>query len=176
MRTSLGLRGAKVNLPSCSTPRHGLGIVLATVACMENFEANQKIVRRFYEAFNQKDEKIIDEVISSDYIDFGHKPPGRGPSGAKDDFRKFLGGFEDAHFEIDELVGSGDRVVARWTCKGTHTGDFVGIPATRKQVTVGGISMYRLRDGKIVETRNSPDILGLLVQLGVVSLGGKKAA
>jgi len=142
---------------------------------MENSKDNQQVVRRFFDAFNLKDEKIMDEVISSDYFDYGHQPPGRGPSGAKDDYREFVGGFKDARFEIDDLIVADDRVVARWTCSGTHTGDFIGIPATGKKVTVLGISMYRLRDGKIVETRNSADVLGMLVQLGAVSLPGMKA-
>jgi steroid delta-isomerase-like uncharacterized protein len=151
------------------------GLAIATVIGMENFKDNQQIVRRFFDAFNLKDEKIIDEVISNDYVDYGHQPPGRGPSGAKDDYREFVGGFDDARFEIDDLVISGDQAVARWTCSGTHTGDFIGIPATRKKVSIQGISMYRIRDGKIVETRNVADVFGLLVQVGAVSLGGMKA-
>jgi len=142
---------------------------------MENSKDNQRVVRRYYDAYNLKDEKIFDEVISNDYIDYGHQPPGRGLSGAMDDYREFTGGFKDARFNIDDLVVAGDRVVARWTCTGTHTGDFIGIPATGKKMSVLGISMYRLRDGKIVETRNSADVFGMLVQLGVVSPPGMKA-
>jgi steroid delta-isomerase-like uncharacterized protein len=135
---------------------------------MDKSKTNLTVVRRFYDAYNNKDEKILDEVIASDYVDHGHQPPGRGVEGAKNDQREFTAAFQDARFDIDEMIAADDRVVVRWTAHGTHTGPFAGIPPTQKKITVGGISMYRLRDGKLTETRNQADLFGMLSQLGVI--------
>jgi predicted ester cyclase len=142
---------------------------------MENLKSNVEIVKRLYEAFNKKNEKIIDEIIANDYVDYGHQPPGRGPQGAKDDFKGFSSAF-DAQFNLDEIIPIEDRVFVRWSGEGTNTGTFLGAPATNKKVKFQGMSIYRLRDGKIIETRNAVDFLSPLVQLGLVSLPGQKAA
>jgi steroid delta-isomerase-like uncharacterized protein len=134
---------------------------------MENSQTNANVVKRFYDAFNQKNEMILDEVIAADYIDYGHQPPGRGVQGAKDDFRGLVGAFQDARFDIDDIIVTDDRVVARWSAQGTHTGDFLGLPATHRTMTLQGISIYKVRDGKILETHNAADLLSVLVQLGV---------
>jgi predicted ester cyclase len=74
------------------------------------------------------------------------------------------------------MFGSDDRVVVRWTVHGTHTGPFAGLSPTQKKIAVRGISLYRLRDGKITETRNLPDLLALLTQLGAIERKQKAAA
>jgi len=141
---------------------------------MDKSQTNLNAVQRFYDAYNNKDAAILNEVIADDYVDYGHEPPGRGLQGAKSDHQEFGRAFEDARFEIDEMFGSDDRVVVRWTVRATHTGPFAGIPPTQKKITVRGISLYRLRDGKITETRNLPDLLALFKQLGTIEL--KKSA
>ena len=74
----------------------------------------------------------------------------------------------DARFDIDEMFGSDDRVAVRWTLQATHTGPFAGLPPTQKKATVRGISLYRLHNGKITETRNQADLLALFTQLGTI--------
>ena len=135
---------------------------------MEKSQANLNAVQRFYDAYNKKQEALLSEVIAGDYVDYGHEPPGRGLPGAKSDYQDFTRAFADARFDIDEIFGSDDRVTVRWTVHGTHTGPFAGIPPTQKKVTVRGFSLYRLRDGKLTETRNMPDLLALLTQLGTI--------
>jgi predicted ester cyclase len=66
------------------------------------------------------------------------------------------------------MIDADDRVVARWVLHATHTGPFAGVSPTQKKVAVRGWSLYRLRDGKITETRNQPDLLGLFTQLGAI--------
>jgi steroid delta-isomerase-like uncharacterized protein len=130
---------------------------------------NKAVVRRFFEeVFNQGREDAIDELVSPDYIDYGHNPPGRGPEGAKQDFRAAIAAFSDIHYTIDNLIAEGDKVVARWTGNFTHSGEFAGVPATGKWVTLAGISIYRLANGQLVETRNASDLLGLLQQLAAI--------
>ena len=135
---------------------------------MEESQTNLTAVQRFYDAYNKKQEAILSEVIADDYVDYGHEPPGRGVQGAKSDHQDIARAFADARFDIDEMFGSGDRVVVRWTLHATHTGPFAGIPPTQKKITVRGISLYRLLDGKITETRNLPDLLALFKQLGTI--------
>src|SRR5262252_5815324 len=135
---------------------------------MENSKTNLNVVQRFYDAYNQKRDAILNEVIADDYVDYGHQPPGRGVQGAKSDHQDIARAFEDARFDIDEMFGSDDRVVVRWTLHATHTGPFAGLSPTQKKIAVRGISLYKLRDGKIRETRNLADLLGMFTQLGAV--------
>ena len=135
---------------------------------MEKSKTNVNVVQRFYDAYNNKNEAILNEVIADDYVDYGHQPPGRGVQGAKSDHEDIARAFEDARFDIDEMFGSDDRVVVRWTLHATHTGPFAGLSPTQKKIVVRGISLYRLRDGKITETRNLADLLALFTQLGTI--------
>jgi len=68
------------------------------------------------------------------------------------------------------------RVVVRWNLHATHTGPFAGVSPTQKKIAVRGISLYRLRDGKITETRNLADLLALFTQLGMIEQKQKAAA
>jgi len=135
---------------------------------MEKSKTNLSVVRRFYDAYNKQDEKILDEVIADDYVDHGHQPQGQGIQGAKSDHREIAGAFQDARFDIDEMFAADDRVVVRWTLHATHTGPFAGLSPTQKKIAIHGISLYRLRDGKITETRNLADLLGMFTQLGAI--------
>jgi steroid delta-isomerase-like uncharacterized protein len=135
---------------------------------MEKSKTNLNVVQRFYDAYNNKREAILNEVIADDYVDYGHQPPGRGVQGARSDYQDIARGFEDARFDIDEMFGDDDRVVVRWTLHATNTGPFAGLTPTQKKIEVRGISLYRLRDGKITETRNLADLLALFTQLGTI--------
>jgi steroid delta-isomerase-like uncharacterized protein len=135
---------------------------------MEKSKTNVNVVQRFYDAYNNKNEAILNEVIADDYVDYGHQPPGRGVQGAKSDHKETARAFEDARFDIDEMFGSDDRVTVSWTLRATHTGPFAGVSPTQKKIEVRGISLYRLREGKITETRNLPDLLALFTQLGTI--------
>ena len=79
--------------------------------------------------------------------------------------------FPDLERTIEDLVADGDKVVARWSAKGTHTGDFQGIPPTGRVATSSGITIFRIADGRIVEEWSESDSLGLLQQLGAVPTG-----
>jgi len=93
---------------------------------MENSKTNLNVVQRFYDAYNNKREAILNEVIADNYVDYGHQPPGRGLQGARSDHQDIARAFEDARFDIDEMFGADDRVVVRWTLHATNTGPFCG--------------------------------------------------
>ena len=135
---------------------------------METSTTNLNVVQRFYDAYNKKQEAILNEVIADNYVDYGHQPPGRGVQGAKSDYQDIARGLGDARFDIDEMFGADNRVAVRWTLHATHTGPFAGVSPTNKKIEVHGISLYRLHDGRITETRNLADLFALFTQLGTI--------
>ena len=111
----------------------------------------------------------IDEYYAADVVNHGAPPdlpPGR--EGVKVQAGTFTSAFPDADTTIEDQVAEGDRVVIRWSSKGIHTGEFFGIPATGKQVTVTGIVIERIAGGKVAEIWAEFDQMGLMQQLGVV--------
>jgi len=81
--------------------------------------------------------------------------------------------FPDLHVSIEDVIGEGDRVVVRFTLRGTHQGELMGIAPTGKQVAMTGISIIRVANGKFLEEWANTDWLGLLQQLGVISAPGQ---
>jgi steroid delta-isomerase-like uncharacterized protein len=133
-------------------------------------EENKALVRRTYEeVLNKVHLDVVDELYASEYV---YTSPGspelRGPEGFKQLVRMLRAAFPDLRFTPEELIAEGESVVSRWTGRGTHQGEFKGIPPTGKQVTVTGIVIHRIADGKFVEDREELDALGLLQQLGAV--------
>ena len=134
-------------------------------------EENKQIVRRYQEIYNSNDLDALSEVVSEDLLTpkiMAGIPTGI--QGAKAAHRIMLAGFPDYQTLIDDLIAEDDKVVARMTMVGTHTGSFMGIPATGKHVSFTGISIARLANGKIVEHWGEEDGVSLLQQLGVLSL------
>jgi steroid delta-isomerase-like uncharacterized protein len=84
-----------------------------------------------------------------------------------------LTAFPDLHFTIEDMVAEGDKVVVRWIVRGTHRGTFQDIPPTGKAVTLTGISLFRVANGRGVEVWTDADYLGMLQQLGVVPALGQ---
>lgn len=136
-----------------------------------SIEENKKIVRRYQEIYNKNDLDALSEVLAEDLLTPkilpGMKP---GLEGAKQVHATTLIGMPDWHTEINELIAEGDKVVARITMTGTHTGDFWGIPATGKRVEFTGIYIVRIAEGKIVEHWGEEDGVSLLQQLGVLKM------
>src|SRR5258708_38594660 len=94
----------------------------------------------------------------------------------KEAFKQFLSmyltAFPDLHFTIEDIIAEGDTVVVRFTFRGTHQGDLMGIPPTGKQVVVTGIDIICAANGKVVEEWVNRDELSLLQQLGVIPTPG----
>ena len=88
--------------------------------------------------------------------------------GYKQFFAMTHSAFPDFHSTLEDMFAEGDKVVQRFTARGTHKGEFMGIPPTGKQVTITGIAIHRITGGKIVEDWVNMDMLGMMVQLGVV--------
>lgn len=134
-------------------------------------DANKQVIRALLEGADRNDISIIDEVVVEDYVDHNPPPfqgPATGAAGARDAFGAATKIFSDWRHEVLEQFTDGDYVISRIAGHGRHTGEFLGIPATDKDVTMEGIAIHRIVDGKIVEHWSQVDALGMLMQLGVV--------
>jgi steroid delta-isomerase-like uncharacterized protein len=112
---------------------------------------------------------VIDELVAPSDAGDSTDAPGQGSAGMRHVVERYLDAFPDASLTVDDQVREGNRVVSRWTARGTHTGELAGIAATGKQVTVSGVTIVQVEGGKVVDGWTSWDRLGLLVQLGAVS-------
>ena len=136
-------------------------------------EDNKRLTRRaIEEVFSGGRLELVDDVFASDWVghDIAMPEPSRGRDGARQVVQGYRMAFPDLSLSIDEQVAEGDRVCTRWTARGTHGGEFFGAPPTNKQATVTGITIDRVRDGQIVESRTNWDALGLMQQLGLFSM------
>ena len=137
-------------------------------------EDNKAIVRRFYEeVFNQRNLAVVDELCITNHL--FHNPPTtlQGREEFKQLLSVYITAFPDARFTVEDLIAEGDRVASRYTFRGTHQGDLMGIPPTGKQVTVTGIIVNRIVNGKSEEGWLNFDALGMLQQLGVAPASGQ---
>ena len=121
------------------------------------------------EVINQGNLDLIDEIFTPNYVDHAHASPElHGPAGLKQFLTTFRTAFPDGHFTVEDRLVDGNRLVARWTMRGTHHGAFGGLPPTGKAVTITGIAIHRFVDDKIEESWDYYDALGLLQQLGAM--------
>jgi steroid delta-isomerase-like uncharacterized protein len=131
-------------------------------------EANKLTMHRFVEFINTASQKLAEELISPNAIFHvpGRPEPMRGPAGYLAIIEMMRGGFPDIQWTLEEMVAEGDKVAARFIMRGTHQGTFFGVPPSGKKIAVQAMNFYRLSDGKFVEERGQPDMLGLLQQIG----------
>lgn len=132
---------------------------------------NKAIVSRYMEqVWNNGRLDLIEEFLAEDVFEHG-LPQIPGMNG-RDSLKAIISGartsLPDVQVTLHELIAEGDKVVTRWTMNATHQGKLMGVPATGKQLTHAGVTIYRLNGARVVEIRNVADNLGLMQQLGVV--------
>ncbi len=129
-------------------------------------DSNKELVRGFYERLNAADLDVIDVAVSDDFVDH-EEMPGLEPNkaGVRALFEMFHAAFENAKFEVDDLIAEGDKVSARIRMTGTHRAEFMGIPATGRTIDVGVADYFRLADGIVVEHWGVMDTGALMQQL-----------
>jgi steroid delta-isomerase-like uncharacterized protein len=132
-------------------------------------EQNLALVKRLMEELNKGNAEIVKELYAPNVKSYS--PSGSSASASQnDDFeltKTYLNAFPDLKQTIEEIVASGDKVTIRFMARGTHKGDFQGIPATGNQMELSGIAILHIKDGKIVEVRQEIDSLGFMMQLGM---------
>ena len=138
-------------------------------------EENKAVVRRYIEGvINKKNLAVVDELYDANYV--GHlagMEDIHGPEGLKQAVATFFTAFPDLHCTVEDMVGEGDKVVCRFTGRGTHQGEFQGVAPTGKQATLTGIVISRIVSGKIVEEWEVIDMLGMMQQLGAIPTPGQ---
>jgi steroid delta-isomerase-like uncharacterized protein len=134
-------------------------------------ESNKALSRRLLEeAFNAGNIDVVDELVTTDVVNHDAALPEAmiGPDAAKASIRGYRTAFPDLRITIEEQIADDQAVATRWSAKGTHEGELMGMAPTGKQATVTGITIDRIVDGRIAETWTNWDTLGMLQQLGVV--------
>jgi steroid delta-isomerase-like uncharacterized protein len=132
-------------------------------------EQNKALVRKNLDLLNNKQLDAALEQLCASFEDHAVQPrTPAGPEGVKIFFTMAYSAFPDMHGTLEDLVAEGDKVVTRNTLRATHSGTFLGIPPTGKQVEFSLIDIYRLVNGKIAAHWGLTDMLGLMQQLGIV--------
>lgn len=135
---------------------------------MTTDKMKQMIERLADEVWNLGELGALDEMLAPDYLGHSTSRPDEDYAGFVAYIPALRAAFPDFHLTIDDLVAEGDRAVKQWTATGTQQGEFSGIPATGRAVSITGMTLYRFAGGKVAEAWDYPDTLGLLTQLGVL--------
>jgi steroid delta-isomerase-like uncharacterized protein len=116
---------------------------------------NKAVITTFVEeVINQGQLERVDDLVAVDFAELDPLPgQQQGREGLKQVISAFRTAFPDIHWVIEETVGEGDKVFSRFTWRGTHRGEFFGVPATGKQISVKGMVVDRVVAGKMVESR-----------------------
>lgn len=147
--------------------------VVQKYARIMSLEDNKAVIRGLFDAFNTGDLNALDGVFAASAVD--HMPiEGQAPGveGFKQRIAALRTSLPDASFTIESMIAEKDIVAERWTLRGTHGGEFMGIPATGKQVKADMMSFNVLVDGKIVERWRIFDSLDVMQQLGGIPASG----
>lgn len=126
---------------------------------MSQIEMNKVVIQRYFQAYNNKDESIFDEIIDPEYVDHGQSAymgsPGIGVAGAKRDLRYSLNKLDDLNYMIEAIIASEaypDLVGAYWRGSLTPKAIYSDTQQTNKIISYRGVSIYRIQNGKIIET------------------------
>ena len=136
-----------------------------------SIEENKAVVRRFFEELLSTDNlALADELLSPGFrFYFAGSPDPMNLEHYKEFLVARRAAFPDRRFIVEDMIAEGDKVSARFTMRGTHKGEFRGIASSGREVTMTGIDMIRLAEGKMTEDRVEVDQLGMMQQLGVIA-------
>ena len=130
---------------------------------------NEALISQILELINQRKLDAAFEFYAEDYI--YHGPGGqelRGRDGIRGLWEVFLKAFPDLTSTVDDVISQGDKLVLRWTVQGTHTGEFLGIPASNKKISLPITEIFRIANGQLVEAWDQYDRMHLMQQIGAI--------
>ena len=132
---------------------------------------NKAVVRRFFEELLSTDNlALADELLSPGFrFYFAGSPDPMGLESYKEFLAARRAAFPERRFVVEDMIAEGEKVSARFTMRGTQKGELRGIAPSGREVTMTGIDMIRLEEGKMVEDRVEVDQLGMMQQLGVIA-------
>ena len=136
---------------------------------VDNKEENKALILRVIEVMDQRDWGTFAELHTPNFID--HSPGEPKPQTREElvqSFRELYASFPDFRQTIEDIIAEGDKVVTRFTLRGTHKGNFLGIPATDKEITQTDIVIFRIAGGKIAEAWEECDMMSVMQQLGAI--------
>jgi len=132
--------------------------------------ANIAIVRKFFEVGPSKgDLAAADALLHPEFSLHTPLPtPGPGIEAMNNVITTCRAAFHGLHVTIDDIMADGDKVTARFTARGVHKGEFMGLPPTGKAITMTGIEIFRIKEEKIAELWGEANLMGLMQQLGIL--------
>jgi steroid delta-isomerase-like uncharacterized protein len=137
---------------------------------------NKAIIRRFYEeVWDERNPEVVDQLVSPSHALQvpSHSGSATGPEAYKSQIQMYLRGFPDLQFTIEDLIAEGEKVVCCWTMSGTHRGEFMGIPATGKRMSVDGVTIHIVTNGKIMDSYVNLNLWDVMQQLGATKASGQ---
>ncbi len=136
-------------------------------------DANMAVVRKFFEVGPSKGDIAAADALLAPGFSLHVPLPVAGPGieAINNVITSCRAAFGGLHVTIEDMIADGDRVTCRFTARGTHEGEFMGIPPTGRDITMTGIEIFRMESGKIAELWGEANLMGLAQQLGMVSAG-----
>jgi steroid delta-isomerase-like uncharacterized protein len=139
---------------------------------------NLHLAEQAIAALNARDLDRYGKLLDNSYIGESEWTPNplHGPDAARQMLDGYFRAFPDLHFETEQIISSGDYIVARVRLTGTQKGSFMGIPATNKTINIQSCHVSEVRNGKMIRSRTYSDNAKMLQQLGVLSIPRTQAA
>jgi steroid delta-isomerase-like uncharacterized protein len=130
---------------------------------------NKQLLRRYYdEVLTQGRLDVLETIARADYVEHNPFPGhGQGLEGLRQRANALTTGVKQ-QFTLELLIAEGDKVAVLWTTRGTHVGEFMGLPPTGKTYTIQGIDIHQLREGRMAEHWHVVDVYSMLIQLGAL--------
>ena len=133
-----------------------------------SIETNTSIARNFLGTIDRNDWDELRRIVTDDFV---MELPGQ-PDVDKEGFVQFCIGwyaaFPDLVHDIQETICEGDRVAIRIVVQGTHLGEFMGLPATGRSISMNSLGIGTVRDGRVSKLWALPDVMGMMQQLGAI--------
>jgi len=152
-----------------------LFVGLSITACMSDADKNAAQSKKNVDFYTKVWDQVVNEgkvnVLDTAYAEtivLHTTPEIKGIQGAKAYYSGFVTGFSNRSFIVKRMFADGENLVKHWQFKGTHTGDFMGIPPTGKMVDIEGCTVAKIVDCKIVEEQDFMDNMSFLKQLGII--------
>jgi len=148
------------------------GFLIATAFAQKPdiIEKNKALAKRWCEEIWSKGNiEVVDELIAEEFV-FTYPVPGTpaNKEGYKQSVKMFTTAIIPTNPTTDDIIAEGNKAVVRWTYRGIHKGEYMGVPATDKEITITGISILHIKDGKIVKEWGEMDNLSMMTQLGII--------
>jgi steroid delta-isomerase-like uncharacterized protein len=122
-------------------------------------------VQRLVDAYNGRDPRAFDSLLAADVILVRDGEKARGRDAFNAVLSRVRRAFPDIQYRIDDVIVSGDRIALRWEARGTHQGEYLGVPPTGRAMSYTGITLYEMADGVVTRAWVSADLLSLLRRL-----------